>query len=46
MLLIDTATVAAQDRLAFWSDSSFDAYLPVQVRSPAGEQFGARGLDV
>jgi AraC-like DNA-binding protein len=42
MLLIDTATVAAQDRLAFWSDSSFDAYLPVQVRSPAGEQFGAR----
>ena len=42
MLLIDTATVAAQDRLAFWSDSSFDAYLPVQVRSPEGEQFGAR----
>jgi AraC-like DNA-binding protein len=42
MLLIDTATVAASDRLAFWSDSSFDAYLPVQVRSPAREQFGAR----
>ena len=42
MLLIDTATVSAPDRLAFWSDSSFDAYLPVQVRSPAGEQFAAR----
>jgi AraC-like DNA-binding protein len=42
MLLIDTAKVAASERLAFWSDSSFDAYLPVQVRSPAGEQFGAR----
>ena len=42
MLLIDTATVPASDRLAFWSESSFDAYLPVQVRSPAGEQFGAR----
>src|SRR5262245_39142409 len=42
MLLIDTASVAAQDRLAYWSDSSFDAYLPVQVRSPEGEQFAAR----
>src|SRR5262245_22441021 len=42
MLLIDTATVPPSDRLAFWSDSSFDAYLPVQVWSPAGEQFGAR----
>ena len=42
MLLIDTATVPALDRLDFWSESSFDAYLPVQVRSPAGEQFGAR----
>jgi AraC-like DNA-binding protein len=42
MLLIDTATVPAPERLDFWSESSFDAYLPVQVRSPAGEQFGAR----
>jgi AraC-like DNA-binding protein len=42
MLLIDTAKVAAPERLAFWSNSSFDAYLPVQVRSPAREQFGAR----
>jgi AraC-like DNA-binding protein len=42
MLLIDTAKVAAPERLAFWSESSHDAYLPVQVRSPVGEQFGAR----
>ena len=42
MLLIDTAKVAASERLAFWSDSSFDAYLPVQVRSPAGEQSSRR----
>ncbi|HEY7603999.1 MAG TPA: helix-turn-helix domain-containing protein [Gaiellaceae bacterium] len=40
--MIDTGTVPASDRLAYWSDSSFDAYLPVQVRSPEGEQFGAR----
>jgi AraC-like DNA-binding protein len=42
MLLIDTATVPAAERLAFWSESSSDAYLPVQIRSPAGENFGAR----
>jgi len=42
MLLIDTATVPASERLDFWSESSFDAYLPVQVRSPVGEEFGAR----
>jgi AraC-like DNA-binding protein len=42
MLLIDTATVPAQERLDFWLDSAFDAYLPVQVRSAAGEDFGAR----
>ncbi|HEY7693326.1 MAG TPA: helix-turn-helix domain-containing protein [Gaiellaceae bacterium] len=42
MLLIDTTTVPARDRLDFWSESSFDAYLPVQVRSVAAEDFGAR----
>jgi len=42
MLLIDTATVPAPDRVEFWSESSFEAYLPVQIRSPAGEEFGAR----
>jgi AraC-like DNA-binding protein len=42
MLLIDTATVPPTDRLDFWSESSHDAYLPVQVRSPAREEFAAR----
>lgn len=42
MLLIDTATVPAPDRVEYWSESSFDAYLPVQIRTPAGEQFAAR----
>jgi AraC-like DNA-binding protein len=42
MLLIDTATVSPTERLDFWSESSHDAYLPVQVRSPAREQFAAR----
>jgi len=41
-LLIDTASVPARDRLDFWSESSFDTYLPVQVRSAAKEQFEAR----
>ena len=42
MLLIDTETVPASERLDFWSESAFDAYLPVQVRIPAGEEFKAR----
>lgn len=41
-LLIDTATVPPGERLEFWLESSFDAYLPVQVRSAAKEKFGAR----
>jgi AraC-like DNA-binding protein len=41
MLLIDTTTVPAEERLSFWSDSAFAAYLPVQVRS-AEEEFAAR----
>ena len=42
MLLIDTATVPARERLEFWSESSSEAYLPVQIRSPEGEEFDAR----
>jgi AraC-like DNA-binding protein len=41
-LLIDTAAVPAGERLDYWSESSFDTYLPVQVRSAAREQFAAR----
>jgi AraC-like DNA-binding protein len=41
-LLIDTAAVPARERLDFWSESAVEAYLPVQIRSPAAEQFGAR----
>jgi AraC-like DNA-binding protein len=42
MLLIDTATVPASDRLDYWAESAFDAYLPVQIRTPAKERFAAR----
>ena len=42
MLLIDTATVPAPERLEFWSEASSEAYLPVQIRSPEGEEFRAR----
>jgi AraC-like DNA-binding protein len=47
-LLIDTAVVPARDRLDFWLESSFDAYLPVQIQSAARDEFGARmwGYDV
>ena len=41
-LLIDTAMVPARERLDFWLESSSDAYLPVQIRSAAREQFCAR----
>ena len=41
-LLIDTTAVPAQDRVEFWSASAFEAYLPVQVRSPSRDQFEAR----
>ena len=41
-LLIDTAKVPAGDRLDFWLESSFDAYLPVQIRSAAKGEFWAR----
>jgi AraC-like DNA-binding protein len=42
MLLIDTATVPASDRLEFWSESSSEAYLPVHIRTPARDEFAAR----
>ena len=41
-LLIDTATVPAEERLDYWSESSFDTYLPVHVQSSARDRFGAR----
>jgi AraC-like DNA-binding protein len=41
-LLIDTASVPAGERLDYWSESSFETYLPVQVRSAAREEFAAR----
>jgi AraC-like DNA-binding protein len=41
-LLIDTASVPADERLDFWSESSFDTYLPVHVQSAARDRFGAR----
>jgi AraC-like DNA-binding protein len=41
-LLIDTQAVPARERLDFWSESSCDAYHPVQIRSPERERFWAR----
>ena len=41
-LLIDTAVVSPQERLDFWSESSRDAYHPVQIRSPEPDRFWAR----
>jgi AraC-like DNA-binding protein len=41
-LLIDTAVVSPADRLDFWSESSRDAYHPVQIRSPEPDRFWAR----
>jgi AraC-like DNA-binding protein len=42
VLLIDTAKVPAPERLDYWSESAVDAYLPVQIRSAAKEDFEAR----
>ena len=41
-LLIDTAVVPPRERLEFWSETSRDAYHPVQVRSPEPDRFSAR----
>ena len=41
-LLIDTGGFRPCDRLDYWSESSFDTYLPVHVRSAVRERFGAR----
>jgi AraC-like DNA-binding protein len=41
-LLIDTAAVSARDRVDFWSAAAFEAYLPVQIQTPAKDEFEAR----
>ena len=41
-LLIDTTAVPARERMEFWSESSRDAYHPVEIRSPDRDQFWAR----
>jgi AraC-like DNA-binding protein len=41
-LLIDTAVVPATERLDFWSESSCDAYHPLQIRSGVLDRFSAR----
>jgi AraC-like DNA-binding protein len=41
-LLIDTAIVPARERLDFWLELSSDAYMPVQIRSTARDQFCGR----
>ncbi|MGH2935578.1 MAG: helix-turn-helix domain-containing protein [Gaiellaceae bacterium] len=41
-LLIDTAAVPPRERLDFWSESSRDAYHPVQIRSPEPDRFWAQ----
>lgn len=41
-LLIDTAVVAAAERVDYWSQASGEIYHPVQIASDAGERFSAR----
>ena len=41
-LLIDTAAVPAGERVEFWSESSCQAYHPVQIRTGADGQFWAK----
>jgi AraC-like DNA-binding protein len=41
-LLIDTAVVAASERVDYWSQASRDIYHPVQIASDAGDRFSAR----
>jgi AraC-like DNA-binding protein len=41
-LLIDTASVPARERIEFWSEAAFDAYLPVQIRTAEKDEFAAR----
>ena len=41
-LLIDTAAVAARERVDFWSESSHEPYHPLQIRSAAKGKFWAR----
>jgi AraC-like DNA-binding protein len=41
-LLIDTADVAACERVDYWSHASHDVYHPVAIASAAGDRFSAR----
>ena len=41
-LLIDTAAVAARDRVEFWANSSYEVYHPLTIRTDAAERFQAR----
>ena len=41
-LLIDTAVVAAAERVDYWSQASHEIYHPVQIASDAGDRFSAR----
>jgi AraC-like DNA-binding protein len=41
-LLIDTAVVAACERVDYWSQASHDIYHPVEIASDAGDRFSAR----
>ncbi|HEY1777187.1 MAG TPA: helix-turn-helix domain-containing protein [Solirubrobacteraceae bacterium] len=41
-LLIDTAVVAASERVDYWSNAARDVYHPVQIATDAGDRFSAR----
>ena len=41
-LLIDTAVVPAPQRADFWSEESYEAYHPLDIRTDAKERFSAR----
>lgn len=41
-LLIDTAAVAAPERVEFWSQASCDAYHPLHIRTEEAQGFSAR----
>jgi AraC-like DNA-binding protein len=42
MLLIDTAQVPEAERVSYWSEASWDAYHPLEIRNADDEQFSAR----
>lgn len=41
-LLVDTRTVSAPDRVAFWASSTSEVYHPLRVRAESAEQFHAQ----